>query len=57
MINPGPPVITTDDRTLGYSCYQDDDTAELETWVPDDEYNFPCKCDSCGLDFTWSPDS
>lgn len=47
------PIDTTDGRILCYSCYQDDDTAELEMWMPDDPDNYPEECDNCGLLMTW----
>lgn len=44
----GCPVIARDGRLLCYSCYQDDDTAELDCWLSDDVENYPCRCEACG---------
>lgn len=43
------PVVMEDGRLLCYSCYQDDDTAELSFWLPYQTDNFPCECETCGL--------
>lgn len=52
----GIPIITTDDRVLCYVCYQSDDSAELEMWMPDDPDNYPRECDNCGLIMTYPGD-
>ena len=43
------PVIMVDGRILCYSCYQEDDTAKLDMWMPKDRENYPQECDNCGL--------
>lgn len=42
-------IITTDDRVLCYVCYQEDETAELDMWIPDEPENYPRECDNCDL--------
>lgn len=43
------PIMTRDNRILCYSCYNDDDTAALDYWIPRQPENFPCECEKCGL--------
>jgi len=47
------PVIMMDSRVLCYSCYQEDDTAELDIWMPNEPENYPETCDNCGLIMTY----
>lgn len=49
---PGIPVILKDDRVLCYSCFNNDDTAELDRWYSDDAENYPVDCDGCGVSLT-----